>query len=145
MLRLYVRTVVHGRIIETDGAGHAVAELGRVLDVVHAGDGVVTAEQIGGVVARITMPRRRIGRGRPTEGESGELDETHFDRRRIAAAGRVQQVSVVAEVGSEVVRVERCAAQRIKLKISLAEGTNHAVFGGGAVSTVSAKRDRVEK
>ena len=144
MLRLYVRTVVHGRIIETDGAGHAVAELGRVLDVVHASDGVVTAEQIGGVVARITMPRRRIGRGRPTEGESGELDEAHFDCR-ITAAGRVQQVSVVAEVGSEVVRVERCAAQRIKLKISLAEGTNHAVFGGGAVSTVSAKRDRVEK
>jgi hypothetical protein len=28
--------------------------------------------------------------------------------------------------------VERCAAQCIKLKISLAEGTNHAVFGGGA-------------
>ena len=27
-------------------AGHAVAELGGVLDVVHAGDGVVTAEQV---------------------------------------------------------------------------------------------------
>src|SRR5258705_10027849 len=72
MLRvIHGRTVVHGRIIETDGAGHAVAKLRAVLDVVHAGDGVMTAEQIGGVVARITMPRRRIGRGRPTEGESG--------------------------------------------------------------------------
>ena len=25
------------------------------------------------------MPRRRIGRGRLTEGEAGELDERHFD------------------------------------------------------------------
>src|SRR5712664_448093 len=30
--------VVHGRLIETDGAGHAIAELRGVLDVVHAGD-----------------------------------------------------------------------------------------------------------
>ena len=37
--------VEHGRIIETDGARHAVAELGGVLDVVHAGDGVMTADR----------------------------------------------------------------------------------------------------
>ena len=52
--------VVHRRVVQADGAGHAVAELGGVLDVVHAGDGVMTAEQVRAVVARITMPRRRI-------------------------------------------------------------------------------------
>ena len=84
--------VEHGRIIEADGAGHAVAELRGVLDVVHAGDGVMTAEQERGVVARITVPRRRVGRSRLTEGEAGELDEHHFDRD-IAAAGGVKQVA----------------------------------------------------
>src|SRR5439155_16763601 len=85
-------TVEHDRIIEADGARHAVAELGAVLDVVHAGDGVMAAEQERGVVARITMPRRRVGRGRFTEGEASELDEHHFDRD-IAFAGVVQQAS----------------------------------------------------
>src|ERR1700730_19436548 len=67
--------VIHGRIIQTDGAGHAVAELRGVLDVVHTRDGVVTAEQVRAVLAaQITMPGRRIGRGRLTEGEAGELD-----------------------------------------------------------------------
>src|SRR5262249_13467723 len=58
-----VGAVEHNRIIEADGAGHAVAELRGVLDVVHTGDGVVTAEQVGRVVARIAVPRRRVGRG----------------------------------------------------------------------------------
>src|ERR1700676_5102975 len=64
-----VVTVERDRVIKTDGAGHAVTELGGVLDVVDAGDGSITAEQVRGVVARITMPRRRIGRGGLTEGE----------------------------------------------------------------------------
>src|SRR5258706_16323694 len=84
---VYGRAVEDGRIIETDGAGHAVAELGGILDVVHAGDGVMTADQGRRVVARITMPRRRIGRGRLTEGESGELDERELDRDITAAGG----------------------------------------------------------
>src|SRR5258707_4927781 len=82
--------VEDGRIIEPDGAGHAVAELSAVLDVVYAGDGVITAEQVRRVVARIAMPRRRIGRGRLTEGEAGELDEHKLDRD-IAAAGGIKQ------------------------------------------------------
>jgi len=56
-------TTVHGRVIETDSARHAVAELRGVLDVAHAGDGVMAADQIGRGVARETMPRRRM---RPT-------------------------------------------------------------------------------
>ena len=91
-----LRQVVHGgaveddRIIEADGAGHAVAEVRGVLDVVHAGDGVMTAEQERGVVARITMPRRGVGRSRLTEGEPSELDEHHFDGH-IAFTRLVQQ------------------------------------------------------
>ena len=42
-----------------DGGRHAVAELGGVLDVVHAGNGVMTADQERGVVARIAIPRGR--------------------------------------------------------------------------------------
>ena len=53
------------RIIETDGGRHAIAELVGVLDVVHAGDVGMTAEQVGRVVARITVPRRR-NRPKPT-------------------------------------------------------------------------------
>src|SRR4051794_20917171 len=87
--------VEHGRIIETDGARHAVTELRGVLDVVHAGHGVMTAHQERGVVARITMPRRRIGRSRLTEGEACELDERHFNRD-VTTAGIVQQVAVQA-------------------------------------------------
>src|ERR1700692_4239889 len=79
-------TVEHDRIIETDGARHPVAELGGVLDVVHAGDGVMTAEQERRVVARITMPRGRVSRSRLTEGEASELDE-HELNCDIAAAG----------------------------------------------------------
>ena len=98
--------VEHGRIIEADAAGHAVAKLGGVLDVVHAGDGVFAAEQERAVVARITIPGRRVGRRRLTEGEAGELQEHVFDRD-IAAADGIKQLGVVAEVGGEDVRVER--------------------------------------
>src|SRR6202008_3491124 len=101
--------VEHGRIIETDGGRHAVAELSGVLDVVYAGDGVMTAEQERRVVARIAMPGRRIGRGRLTEGEAGELNERKFNRD-IAAAGGVKQLTVIGHVGGEAVRVERAAA-----------------------------------
>src|SRR6202040_429757 len=74
------------RVIETDGSRHAVAELGGILDVVHAGDGVMTAEQERRVVARITMPGRRVCRSRLTEGEARELDE-HELNRGVAFAG----------------------------------------------------------
>src|ERR1700687_2218465 len=73
-------TFERDRIFQTNGAGHAVTKLSGVLDVVYAGDGGVAAEQERGVVARITMPRRRIGRGRFAEGEAGELDEHELDR-----------------------------------------------------------------
>src|SRR6266478_708956 len=79
--------VEHGRIIEAEGGRHAVAELPRALDVVHAGDGVMAGEQARGVVAWITMPGRRIGRGRLYEGEAGELDEHELDRDGALARG----------------------------------------------------------
>src|SRR3954453_5884894 len=72
--------VEHGRIIETDGARHAVAELRGVLDVVDAGDVVSTAHQERVVVARIAVPGRRVSRSRLTEGETSELDEHHVNR-----------------------------------------------------------------
>jgi hypothetical protein len=62
--------VERDRIIETYGARYAVAELGGVLDVVHAGNSVMTAEQERGIVARIPVPGRRIAGGRFTEGEA---------------------------------------------------------------------------
>ncbi len=73
-------TVERDRVIQTNAAGHPVAELPSVLDVVDTGDGVFAAEQERGVVARITIPGRRIGRRRLTEGEAGELQEHIFDR-----------------------------------------------------------------
>src|SRR6185312_15879661 len=48
--------VEHGRIIEADGARHAVAELRGVLDVVDAGDVVSAAHQERVVVAWIAVP-----------------------------------------------------------------------------------------
>src|ERR1700682_556574 len=109
---------------------HAVAELGAVLDVVHAGDGVMTAEQERGVVARVTMPRRRIGRRRLTEGEASELDERELDRD-IAAAGRVKQASTGA-CSAKHRWVERVVAQRLELEVALHERPDDAVFSGGA-------------
>src|SRR6202790_5864840 len=58
-----VGAVEHETFVNANGTRHAVAELRGVLDVVDAGDGVVAAEQERGVVARIAMPRRCIGRG----------------------------------------------------------------------------------
>src|SRR5207247_1192032 len=96
---------------ETDGGRHAVAELGRVLDVVDAGDGVMTAEQERGVVARIAMPRGGEGRSRLTEGETGELDE-HELNRDVAFAGLVEQARARAGAGraGEHKRVDRVVA-----------------------------------
>src|SRR3954465_14821866 len=82
--------VEHDRIIETDGARHAVAELRGVLDVVDAGNGVMTAEQERRVVAWITVPGRRVSRRRLTKGETSELDEHHFNGD-VAFARMVQQ------------------------------------------------------
>ena len=127
---VYKRTFVHDGIVETNGARHAVAELRGVLDVAHAGDVVIAAEQERGVVARIAMPRRGIGRCRLTEGEASELDEQEFHDHE-AVAGRAQQVAVVAEVGREHVRVERCTTQSIECEVALTEGADHAIFGGG--------------
>jgi hypothetical protein len=68
-VRLY--TTGSSRLIVPD-------ELRGVLDVAHAGDVVIAAEQERGVVARIAMPRRGIGRGPLTEGEARSLDEQKF-------------------------------------------------------------------
>src|SRR5712664_182982 len=92
----------------------------------------MTAEQGRGVVARITMPRCRKGRGRSTEGESGELDETHFDRDVAAASSHQQLCTANRRCGVDRSRVERRAAQGIHREVALAEGTNDAVFGCGA-------------
>src|ERR1700738_3629418 len=128
---IYRGAVEHGRVIEADGAGHAVAELGGVLDVVDAGDGVMTTEQVRGDVARITVPRRRIGRGRFTEGEAGELDEYKFNPD-IATACAMKQVGVVTEIGIQGVRVQARSAKHIEGEVALTEGANHAIFSGGA-------------
>ena len=93
---------------------------------------VITAEQVGRVVARIAMPRRRIGRSRLAESEAGELQEHQFDRD-IAAADGVKQVGATNRSGQvDRVRVERAVAERGELPVSLSEGADHAVFGGGA-------------
>src|SRR5262249_44875780 len=81
------------------------------------------------VVARIAMPRRSECRSGLTEGETGELDEHHFDRD-IAAAGGVKQLRVGAQVGGQEVRVA-AAAQGRELEVALTEGADHAVFRGG--------------
>src|SRR5262245_10121511 len=122
-------TVEHGRIIETDGARHAVAELSSVLDVVDAGDVVSAAHQERVVVARITIPRRSVGRSRLTEGETSELDEHHFDRH-VTAAGDVERVGSATRECGERVRVR--TSEVVELEVTLAEGTDNAVFGGSA-------------
>src|SRR6266404_5057578 len=85
------RAVPHRRIVEADAGGHAVAELGGVLDVVYAGIGVVAAEQARVDVAWKAVPGRRVGRRGLTEGEAGKLDEEIFDRD-IATARGVERV-----------------------------------------------------
>src|ERR1700716_1716662 len=124
--------VKHGRIIEADGARHALAELGAVLDVVHAGDGVMTAEEERGVVARITMPRRGIGGRRLTEGKTRELDERELDRDKAAARATqngIGQATESIDVRGESVGVRR--TEVLKLEVALQEGTNDAVFSCG--------------
>jgi hypothetical protein len=76
------------------------------------------------------VPGRRVGGRRLTEGEASELNERELNRG-VAAARRVQQVGVVAEVGVERVRVERRAAERVELEVGLTEGADNAIFGGG--------------
>jgi hypothetical protein len=101
------------------------------MDVVHTSDVVGAAHQERGVVvAAVTVPRQRIGRGRLTEGEAGELDVGHFNRD-IAVAGRV-----VVQTADESGRVESgvvdSSAVSAELKVSLAERADHAVFSCGA-------------
>src|ERR1700716_4041869 len=92
----------------------------------------MTAEQERGVVARITMPRRRIGRSRLTEGEPSELDEHHFNRDVAAACGaqkRTVDASSGIWGGSGECRV--VTAVVLELEVALTKGTDDAVFGGG--------------
>src|SRR5260370_30935534 len=91
-------TVPNGRIIKTDGGGHAIAELSGVLDVVDAGIGSVAAEQARIDVTRETVPGRRIGRGRLADSEAGELDEKVLPRDVTAGRG-VKQLNA-SDLGS---------------------------------------------
>ena len=82
----------HG-IVKTDGAGHAIAELRGVLNVVDAGIGVLTAEQKGREIPGETLPWRGIGGCRLAEGEAGELEEDIL-RRYVAFTRLVQQAGI---------------------------------------------------
>src|SRR5262249_40929163 len=111
---------------------HAVAELRGVLDVVHTSDGVVTADQEGRVVARIAVPRRRIGRGRLTEGEAGGLQETMLNTDAAATDAIEHKAAEPTERGrtrAEHVRVG--AAKVIELPVGVREGAAAWVLGGG--------------
>src|ERR1700737_3659828 len=77
------------------------------------------------------MPRRRIGRGRLTEGEAGELDEYKLNPD-ITTACTIKQVRIVTEVGRQAVRVKSASTQGVEREVTLAEGADHAVFSGGA-------------
>src|SRR5258705_6208781 len=99
--------------------------------MVNAGDVVGTADQERRVVvAAVAIPGQGIGRSGFTEGKTGELDEHHFDSD-LAVAGRV-----VVQRAQERSAVERLigggAAIGAELEVTLAEGTDNAVFGGGA-------------
>jgi len=122
---------------------HAVAELGGVLDVVHAVTLVLPPSKNAEFVARITMPRRRIGRGRLTEGEAGELDEYELNRD-IAAAGRIEQLRVVAEVARQAIRVER-VPPRVLIGSRLPKVLGQRIFGRVRVSDGHAIRERAAK
>src|SRR5258708_11201132 len=123
----------HGRIIEAEAARHAVAELPSVLDVVHTGNRVFAADQEGAVVARITIPGRRIGRRRLTEGEAGELQE-HVLNRDIAAADARKRgiVQATKRAGGRGDNRRVASLEVLELEVALSKGTNDAVLGGGA-------------
>src|SRR5258705_7039454 len=93
----------------------------------------MAAEQERGVVARITMPRRRIGRSRFTEGETGELQKHELDRD-ITFADVAQQTAeaIAAGVCNERAGVKVVAVKGGDLEVGLGEGANHAVFSCGA-------------
>src|SRR3954453_22153535 len=63
----------NGRVVQPDGRGYAVAELGGVLNVVDAGIGVLAPEQKRREIPGKALPRRGIARSRLAEGEPGEL------------------------------------------------------------------------
>src|SRR5258708_24093091 len=123
----------HGRIIEAEAARHAVAELPSVLDVVHTGNRVFAADQEGAVVARITIPGRRIGRRRLTEGEAGELQE-HVLNRDIAAADARKRgiVQATQRAGGRGDNRRVATLEVLELEVALSKGTNDAVLGGGS-------------
>src|SRR5258705_4150436 len=108
-----IGTLERDRVFQTNGARYAIAELGGVLDIVYAGDGGMAAEQERRVVARISMPRRRVGRSRFTEGEARELDEHELDRD-ITFADVAQQTAdaIAAGVCSERAGVKVVAVKR---------------------------------
>src|SRR5215210_3700911 len=79
------------------------------------------------------MPRRRIGRGGLTEGETGELEEHHFDRD-IAVAGGVVVEHACGTVSDRADYVSRLDAATstigAELEVALTEGADDAVFSG---------------
>src|SRR5262249_29175574 len=109
-----------------------VAELRGVLDVVNAGDGVVTTDQVRAVVARKAVPRSRKGRSRLTEGEARELDERELDRD-IAAADGIEQVDAADRRSrADALGVKGTPAERIHREVALTKGADDAIFRGGA-------------
>ena len=102
-----------------------------VLDVVHTSDRVVAAEQVGRVVARIAVPRRRISRRRLTEGEAGELQEHVFDTDVTAADAIKHATAQTRGLGrnAEVDGARRTVV--VELPVALGEGADNAVLGGG--------------
>src|SRR5258707_13502466 len=95
----------------------------------------MTAEQERGVVARVAMPRRRIGRGRFTEGEPGELDEPELDRD-ITFADVVYQTAeaIAGGVCNERGRVKAAVVKGGELEVALRVGTDNAEFGSSQSS-----------
>src|SRR5262249_11033693 len=77
--------------------------------------------------------RRRIGRGRLTEGEAGELDEDVLNRdiaAARAAEGGVVEAAEDTRSGRDNRRVRR--SEVLELEVALSEGADDAIFGGGA-------------
>ena len=74
--------VLNGRVLQRDGCRHAIAELGRIGDLVHAGDVVATARKGIGTASRIALPRCVEDRDGTTEREASELDERMVEAER---------------------------------------------------------------